>query len=348
MPRSGLISLAVLASVTVLQQANFQSRIAGFSVVSNHGVSSIGYYDDGLVMSDRYRRCGYVAIVGKPNVGKSTLLNRLVGTKISLVAGKPQSTRHNITGICTQTLSQMVFVDTPGIHFGAKSLLNQVLNKSAVAALDNVDLVLFVVDKMSWRAQDDYVLELIKAAAKPCLLCINKADELKDKQLLLPLIAALSQKAEFVAIVPISARTGDNLEALKLEIIKRLPKADFLFDEEQISNRSEQFIVAELIREQLVRITEDELPYSIYVELERYAEDTKLVNISATVWVEKKSQRAIVIGKQGTRLKQVGVRARKSIERFLGKRIYLSLWVKHKANWQDNPEILSKFDSGYI
>lgn len=299
-------------------------------------------------MSDRHRRCGYVAIVGKPNVGKSTLLNGLIGTKISLVAGKPQTTRHNITGIYTETHSQIVFVDTPGIHLGAKSLLNQVLNNSALAALDNVDLVLFLVDKRSWRAEDEHILELIKTAAKPCLLCVNKVDELKDKKVLLPIIAALSQKADFAAVVPISARTGDNLGPLKLELIKRLPLADFLFDKEQISSRSDQFIITEMIREQLIRITEDELPYSIYVELEEFDENSELVSISATVWVERKSQRAIVIGKQGTRLKTVGVRARKSIERFLSKRIYLRLWVKQKSNWQDNPEVLSRFESGYI
>ncbi len=299
-------------------------------------------------MSDQHRRCGYVALIGKPNVGKSTLLNRIIGTKISLVAGKPQTTRHNITGIYTDKHAQIVFVDTPGIHFGAKRLLNRMLNNSALAAVDNVDLVLFMVDKGVWRAEDEHILELIMAAAKPCLLCVNKVDELKDKQVLLPIIAALSQKADFAAVVPVSARTGANLKPLRVEIIKRLPRAGFAFDKEQVSSRSDRFIIAELIREQLIRITEDELPYSIYVELEEFDEGTELVKISATVWVEKNSQRAIVIGRQGKRLKTVGVRSRKSIERFLQKRIYLRLWVKEKTGWQDNPEILSKFEIGDI
>jgi GTP-binding protein Era len=287
-------------------------------------------------------RSGYCAIVGRSNVGKSTLLNRLIGARISSTAGKPQTTRRIIHGIITEHGAQIVFVDTPGIHLKEKHLLNTAMNSSVKAALDEADVILFMVETDSWRQEEDSILELVASAKKPCLLCINKIDRLRDKKHLLPLLAHLSKKFPFDALIPISAIKGDNLAELKAEIRQRLPRSSgYPYPAEQISDRDERTIVAELIREQLTRSLQEELPYSIYVETASYEERGEFVSISATIWVARESHKAIVIGKSGIMLKKIGSRARITIERFLDKRCYLSLWVKLKPDWQDDPRVVA-------
>ena len=293
-------------------------------------------------------RCGYVAIAGRPNVGKSTLLNALIGIKISPVCDKPQTTWHNIRGILTERHTQIIFVDTPGIHFRQKPLLNKVLNENACSALNSVDIILYLIGRAAWHEEDDFILNLFKEVEKPCLLGINKIDLIRQKSALLPVIDALARKHTFDEVLPISAKRGDNLNALKYEIRRRLPRADYHYSEEEISDQSIRFFVTERIREQFVRSLGDELPYSLYIELERYKENRELVSIAAVVWVARNSQRAIVIGRQGMMLKKVSMQARKSIERFLGKKVFLKLWVKDKSGWQDNPQAISYFDTSQL
>ncbi len=293
----------------------------------------------------RPRRCGHVAILGRPNVGKSTLLNRLLGVKLSSVASKPQTTRHNITGILTEHDVQVVFVDTPGIHLHEKRLLNRLLNKAAQAALLGVDLVLFLVEGQRWGEEDEHVLGLVREAAKPCVACVTKVDRLKDKQALLPVLAQLDARHPFEEIIPVSATRGTNLEALKAAVRGRLPPSEYLYPQDQLSSRSSRFLMTEQIREQLVRSTQDELPYSVYVEIEELKEGPERIWIHALIWVDRPSQRAIVIGRQGRTLKAIGSKARASIERFSGKQVVLKLWVKDKAGWQDDPSVLAGFES---
>ncbi len=290
-------------------------------------------------------RCGHVAIVGRPNVGKSTLLNALIGTKISPICNKPQTTWHNIRGILTEHHAQIIFVDTPGIHFRQKPLLNKVLKENAFSALNSVDIILYLVGGAAWHEEDDYILSLFKDLRKPFLLGINKIDLVRKKSALLPVIEMFAGKHTFDEVLPISAMRSVNLDTLKHEIRKRLPLADYHYSEEEISDQSIRFFVTERIREQFVRSLGDELPYSLYIELEEYKEQCELVSIAAVVWVARSSQRAIVIGRQGMMLKKVGIQARKSIERFIDKKVFLRLWVKEKIGWQDNPRIISYFNA---
>jgi GTP-binding protein Era len=278
-------------------------------------------------------------------VGKSTLLNRLVGAKLSAVASKPQTTRHNITGILTDHGAQVIFVDTPGIHLNEKRLLNKLLNKAAQAALQGVDLVLFLVECERWGEEDEHILGLIRDAAKPCVVCVTKVDRVKNKQALLPVLAELGGRHAFEEITPISSTKGTNLEPLKAAVRTRLPVGEYLYPQDQLSNRSTRFLMAEQIREQLVRSTQDELPYSVYVEIEDLKEGQDRIWINALIWVDRSSQRAIVIGRQGRTLKAIGTQARANIARFSGKEVVLKLWVKDKAGWQDNPSVLAGFES---
>lgn len=286
-------------------------------------------------------RCGYVAIVGRPNVGKSSLLNLLVGAKLSSTANRPQTTRHRINGILTRRNSQIVLVDTPGIHFDQQRLLNKALNRTVVATLADVDVVVLLVEHDRWGREEDYVLELVAEAGTPCVLCINKVDLLRDKSRLLPYIAVAQKKAGFLALIPISARSGENVPGLIELLENALPASPFYFSEDALTDRSERFVVSELIREQLVRQLEQEMPYALYVEIDDMAERQNDFAISATIWVEREGQKGIVIGKQGARLKAIGTQARKSITTFLGRPAHLKLWVKHRPGWQDNPRVLA-------
>ena len=290
-------------------------------------------------------RCGYVAMVSRPNVGKSTLLNALLGCKISAVAKKPQTTWQNIRGILTEDEAQIVFIDTPGIHLGRQRLLNRTLNDNARWALSSVDIILFLVDNAPLGDEDRYIIGLIKKSATPCILGINKTDLYVPKERLLHVIERLDNEHLFDAIVPISAKTGDNLIVLKDEIRKRLPISEYHFPENQFSDRSVRFFVSEFIREQVVRMMGDELPYSVYVDVEQYSDRRDVVDISAILWVSRASQKPILIGKQGIMLKKIGSMARRSIERLVGKRVYLNLWVKENLGWQNDPKIIASFDN---
>ncbi|MEN8129309.1 MAG: GTPase Era [Pseudomonadota bacterium] len=292
-------------------------------------------------------RCGHVAIIGRPNVGKSTLLNALLGVKLAAIADKPQTTWHNIRGILTEHDAQIIFVDTPGIHLGRRKLLNEMMNANALGALNDVDVILYLIEDTFLNDEGRYILSIISKLKKPCLLGINKADLYKQKSKLLPVIARLNEEYDFDEILPISAKTGLNLDALKQALRRRLPVSEYHYPEDQISDRSSRFFVTEYIREQLVRYLGDELPYSIYVEVEEYQEHQDRISIAATLWVSSPSQKAIVIGKQGSMIKLLGTRARQSIERLVDKKVFLKLWVKTKQDWQNDPKVIAGFDSRY-
>ena len=282
-------------------------------------------------------RCGFVALVGRPNVGKSTLLNRLLGMKISIISRKPQTTRNRILGIDTREGTQTVYVDTPGMHRRQHRALNRSLNRAAVSALHDVDLAVFVVEALRWCDDDELVLEKIKAAGVPALVAINKVDKVARKELLLPYLQQLAARHDFAALVPVSARRGRNLDALRKEIVRHLPvTGQYMFPEDQITDRSERFLVAELVREQLMETLGQEVPYSTAVEIESFERKGDLTRIHVLIWVERPGQKAIVIGKGGHQLKQIGQKARPQIERLLGPRVFMELWVKVREGWADD------------
>ncbi len=291
--------------------------------------------------ADQGLRCGFVAIVGRPNVGKSTLLNHILGMKVSIVSRKPQTTRNRILGINTRDNYQAVYVDTPGVHAREARKLNRMLNRNATAALQGVDLAVLVVEAGSWTADDDLVLKHLKQAGVPAIAAVNKVDLIPKKEELLPYLQTLAERHDFQAVVPISAERGVNLEALEGEIVQRLPASEtLLFPEDQVTDRSERFLVAELVREQLMRQLGQEVPYSTTVEIERFRYERGVAHINAVILVERDGQKAIVIGKGGHQLKQIGQRARHAIERLLGRRVYLELWVKVREGWADDNRAL--------
>ncbi len=281
-------------------------------------------------------RCGLVAIIGRPNVGKSTLLNHLLGQKISITSRKPQTTRHRILGVSTRDEVQTVYVDTPGLHRVEARAINRVMNRAARAAVRDVDVVLMVVERLQWVEEDEQVLQVLRAAAKPALLIINKIDQIDDKAALLPHIARLKDLYPFVAIVPVSALKGSNLAQLEGEVGGLLPEAPHLFPADQVTDRSERFLVAEIIREKLIRQLGEELPYANAVQIEEFSQQGGIIHISGLIIVEKPGQKAIVIGRGGERLKQVGVEARHDMERLLGSKVMLKLWVKVRSGWADD------------
>lgn len=286
-------------------------------------------------------RCGLVAIIGRPNVGKSTLLNHLLGQKISITSRKPQTTRHRILGVSTRDEVQIVYVDTPGMHRVEARAINRVMNRAARAAVRDVDVVLMVVDRLQWVEEDEQVLQVLRAAAKPALLVINKIDQIDDKATLLPHIARLKDLYPFVAIVPVSALKGSNLAQLEAEVAGLLPEAPHLFPADQVTDRSERFLVAEIIREKLIRQLGEELPYATAVQIEEFSQQGGIIHISGLIIVEKPGQKAIVIGRGGERLKQVGVEARHDMERLLGSKVMLKLWVKVRSGWADDERALA-------
>jgi GTP-binding protein Era len=291
-------------------------------------------------------RCGYVAIVGRPNVGKSTLLNRILGQKISITSRKPQTTRHRILGIKTTAAAQAIYIDTPGLHRGVRQAINRVMNRAAAAAIADVDVVLFVTECLKWQDGDEHVLGLLQEVRKPVILVLNKIDRLRDKEQLLPYIARLRERREFAAIVPVCATRGTQTEALEEEVRRLLPESPPLFPEEQVTDRSERFLAAELVREKLTRLLGDELPYAVTVEIEQFKESPELTSIAAVIWVEREAQKAIVIGRQGHMLKQIGTQAREEMERLFGVKVYLQLWVKVKEKWSDDERALRSLGYG--
>lgn len=285
-------------------------------------------------------RCGFVAIVGRPNVGKSTLLNQVLGQKISITARKPQTTRHRIRGIKTAADAQIIYVDTPGIHLHGKRAMNRYLNRTASGSIEDVDAVVFVVEGGKWTEEDQAVFERVTQSDHPIVLVINKIDKIKDKTEILPLIEKFQKMHGFAAIVPLSARTGKSVEHLEQEIKQLLPQSPPLYPEEQITDRSERFLAAEIIREKLIRNLGDEIPYALTVEIEKFADEDGLLHICGLIWVERPGQKIIVIGKDGEKLKLVGQEARKDMNRLFDRKVHLQLWVKVKEGWSDNERAL--------
>ena len=289
---------------------------------------------------DTPSRCGYVAIVGRPNVGKSTLLNHLLGQKISITSRKPQTTRHQVLGIKTEDNHQIIFVDTPGLHKDAGKAINRYMNRAASAAIRDVDLVVFVVDRTAWTEEDGIVLEQIEQSGLPTMLVVNKIDLLANKAELLPHLQILATKAEFAAILPVSALRQHNVDALEEQILTLLPKSAHFFPEDQITDRSQRFLAAEVVREKIMRQLGDELPYSIAVEIEEFAQDGEVLHISAVIFVERTGQKKILIGDKGSRLRSIGSDARHDMEGLFDSKVMLRLWVKVKSGWSDDERAL--------
>ncbi len=291
-------------------------------------------------MNDTELHCGFVALVGRPNVGKSTLLNRLIGQKVSIVSRKPQTTRHQILGIHQRDDAQIIYVDTPGLHGNARRAMNRYMNRAAATVLADVDVIVFVVEALQWTPDDELVLERLKSVRAPVILAVNKADKVADKARLLPFLAELAEKRDFAEIIPISARRGINLEDVEQAVKQRLPMSPPLFPREQLTDRSERFRAAELVREQLMRHLGQELPYATTVEIEQLEQEGNLYRIAAVIWVERAGQKAIVIGNQGQTLKRVGQDARQQMERIFGRKVYLQLWVKVREGWSNDERAL--------
>lgn len=289
-------------------------------------------------------RCGYVAIVGRPNVGKSTLLNHVLGQKLSITSRRPQTTRHQVLGIKTEQGAQIVYVDTPGMHKVQKKAINRYMNKAASSALTGIDAIVFVVDRLAWTEEDQMVLDKVQGARCPVILAINKVDKINDKGQLIPHLEMLSAKMNFHAVVPISAQHGHNLKELEELISKLIPEGVPHFPEDQLTDRSSRFLAAELVREKVMRQLGDELPYEVTVEIEEFKHEMRpkgpLLTISALILVERSGQKAIVIGERGARLKKIGQEARKDMEQMFDAKVMLNLWVKVKAGWSDDERAL--------
>jgi GTPase len=288
-------------------------------------------------------RCGFAAIVGRPNVGKSTLLNALLGTKVSIVTPKPQTTRHRILGILTRPEAQIVFVDTPGIHSQQRRVMNQYMNRSALSSLDDADVLLFVVEALVWTEDDERVLERVRRSGRPAIAIINKVDRVHDKPRLLPFMEELAGRTNFAALVPISAEKHDNLERLPELIAGLLPESPPLFPTDQLTDRSERFLASEIVREKLTWRLREELPYGITVQIETFEKQEGRLHIGAVIWVERTGQKAIVIGAGGERLKEIGRLARLELNQLLKASVHLELWVKVKENWSDSEQALKSF-----
>jgi len=287
-------------------------------------------------------KSGYVALIGAPNAGKSTLLNHLLGQKISITSRKPQTTRHRILGIKSTVDSQVVYVDTPGMHLGGKRALNKYLNRTADASMLGVDVIVWLKDDMRWDDTDASILNKLKQAGTPVVLAINKIDKIADKDKLLPFIEKISQQYDFQSIIPISALMGNQLEAFEKLILNLLPESVPLFPEDQITDRSERFMAAEIIREKLTRRLGQEIPHSLSISIDQFKVEEKIIRIYAIIWVEREGQKNIVIGNKGAGLKDIGVKAREDLEVLLDSKVYLNLWVKVKKGWSENErEIIS-------
>lgn len=292
-------------------------------------------------------RSGFVAIVGRPNVGKSTLLNQILKQKVSITSKKAQTTRHRILGIDTSGDEQVVYVDTPGLHIDEKRAINRLMNRAATSALGDVDLVLLVVDSTVWTPEDEMALQKVKRSQRPVILIINKVDLVKDKGLLLPHIQELSAKHDFDDIVPMTARSGEQIPLLKKIVQGYLQTGAHMFPEDYVTDRSVRFMVAEAVREKLMRLTGDELPYSTTVEVEKYeTRESGTTHIHALILVERDSQKSMVIGQGGAKLKEVGQQARRDIEKLIGNQVHLNLWVKVKSGWADDERALRSLGYG--
>ncbi|OBT17342.1 GTPase Era [Vibrio sp. UCD-FRSSP16_10] len=294
------------------------------------------------------QHCGFIAIVGRPNVGKSTLLNHILGQKISITSRKPQTTRHRIMGVDTEGDYQAIFVDTPGLHIEEKRAINRLMNRAANSSLSDVNLVFFLVDGTHWTADDDMVLNKLRAANFPVVLCVNKVDKVQDRNLVMSHMQEMTEKMDFVDVVPISAKLGKNIDVLRKHVRNFLPKATHHFPEEYVTDRSQRFMASEIVREKLMRFTGDELPYSVTVEIERfdYNPDNDGFHINALILVERIGQKKMVIGKAGEKIKTIGREARLDMEELFGRKVYLETWVKVKSGWADDERALRSL--GYM
>lgn len=290
--------------------------------------------------------CGFVAIVGRPNVGKSTLLNQLLGQKVSITSRKPQTTRHRIMGIDTKENYQIIYVDTPGLHIEEKRAINRLMNRAASSAIGDVELVLFVVEGTKWTDDDEMVLNKLRHAKSPVVLVINKIDNIDDKSCLLPHIAQLQAKLDFLQIIPISAESGDNVDKIAQLAKQCLPAGKHHFPEDYITDRSERFMAAEIIREKLMRFLGEELPYSVTVEIEKFTVNHHHYAIHGLILVEREGQKKMVIGNQGHKLKTIGTQARKEMEKLFEHKVHLALWVKVKSGWADDERALRSLGYG--
>jgi len=284
--------------------------------------------------------CGYIAIIGRPNVGKSTLLNALLGKKLSITSRKPQTTRHRILGVKTLKDAQFIFVDTPGIHEKKSKLLNQYLNRAAFSALKEVDVVVWVIEAKGLKPEDELILEKLHKSKLPLLVVINKIDYLKNYNDLLPFIEILSKKMPHAEFVPLSALKEKNINALEKAIVPFLPESPFFFEQKMITDRPDTFIAAEMVREQLIRALGQELPYATMVSVTKFQKKKAVLYIQATIWVERDGQKKIVIGEGGKALKNIGQKARMSLEKYFGQKVFLELWVKVKSGWSEDERIL--------
>lgn len=293
-------------------------------------------------MIETIQHCGFVAIVGRPNVGKSTLLNQLLGQKISITSRKAQTTRHRIMGIDTQGSDQVIYIDTPGLHIEEKRAINRLMNRAASSSIGDVELVIFVVEGTHWNDDDEMVANKLKDCKCPVLLVINKIDNVLDKTKLLPHIQEISQKIDFLSVVPICAETGDGVDIIKNTVKKHLPEGTHHFPEEYITDRSQRFMASEIIREKLMRFLGDELPYSVTVEIEQFKVDEKtgMYTINGLILVEREGQKKMVIGNKGEKIKKIGIEARKDMQSFFDTKVHLELWVKVKAGWADDERAL--------
>jgi GTP-binding protein Era len=285
-------------------------------------------------------RAGHAALLGRPNVGKSTLLNRLIGQKLSITAPKPQTTRHVILGIQTLPEAQIVYVDTPGLHRQVRRAMNRYLNRAAASVLSYVDVTVFLIEALRWTEEDEDVLARLADFQGPVVLAVNKVDRIADKPRLLPFLHDIAGKRHFAEVVPLAALKGDNVVTLERVVAGLLPVGDFLFPEDQITTASERFLAAELIREKLTRLLREELPYALTVEIERFVEEGQLARINAVIWVERETQKGIVIGERGATLREVGRQARVDLERLLDRKVFLETWVKVREGWSDDERAL--------
>jgi GTP-binding protein Era len=297
-------------------------------------------------MTSSSPRCGYVAIVGRPNVGKSTLLNRMLGQKLAITSHKPQTTRHTILGVKTRPDGQILFVDTPGMHHRGGDALNAYLNRAARAVLDDVDLVLLVVEAMRWTREDDLAVRRIAAAGTPAMVAVNKVDRIADKTALLPFLETLARRHDFREIVPVSALRGRQVDRLEDLILAALPEGEPIFPEDQLTDRSSRFLAAELVREQLTQRYGKELPYKTTVEIERFEEQDGRYLIHALIWVEREGQKAIIIGSGGEALKAVATQARLEMQKLFDCRVHLEVWVKVKKSWSSDETALASLGYG--
>ncbi|QSX75366.1 GTPase Era [Lysobacter arenosi] len=294
-------------------------------------------------MNTPTHRAGHVAVIGRPNVGKSTLVNALVGAKVSITSSRPQTTRHQLLGIATFPEGQLLLVDTPGIHREQKRAMNRWMNRAARGALEGVDTAVLVVRAGQWEDDDALAYDALKNAGVPVVLVVNQVDRLKDKASLLPYLAKVSAGRDFAGVHPISALKRSGLEALVKTVLAQLPEQEALYGEDEITDKSQRFLAGEMVREQLMRQLGEELPYATTVEIEKFEVDGNLLRIGAVIWVERDGQKAIVIGKGGERLREIGSRSRQQMERLFGSKVFLETWVRVREGWSDDEAALRAF-----